>query len=65
MQPAPAAILRDEQLRREGPIGIGDGGLARTDHGGDLPEGPHRGNPSIPSSSWTPSVLSAIETRLY
>jgi VWFA-related protein len=31
LQPAPAAILRDDVLRRDGAIGIGEGGLARTD----------------------------------
>jgi VWFA-related protein len=31
LQPVQAAILRDEQLRNEGAIGIGEGSLARTD----------------------------------
>jgi len=31
MQPGPAAILRDHALKSEGAIGIGAGGLARTD----------------------------------
>ena len=39
--------------------------LAGADHGRDLAFEPHFGNPSIPSSSCTPSVLSAIDTRLY